>query len=492
MTFKPTWDSLQQYACPDWFRDAKFGIWAHWGPQGVPMAGDWYARNMYIEGDPAYEHHLKHFGHLSEFGYKDILPLWTCENFDAQALVNKYKAAGAKYFVSMGVHHDNYDLWNSKHHKYNAVNIGPKRDIVGEFRDATRSAGLHFGVTEHLERAYNWFNTNKGSDKKGPKAGVPYDGNIAEFEDFYFPPHDDTNYQYPLDPPEWWTQLWLDRINDLVEQYDPDLLYTDGAIPFGEVGRSMLAHFYNRNLERRGGKLEAVYNLKSYRKSVQEGAKGKPSVDKDGNRLGGHGDYIEGIGVLDLERGGVDTIWPEPWQTDTCVGGWYYKQGLTYKSPQLIVHMLADIVSKNGNLLLNFPGQTDGTIDDECHAILDSLAAWFAVNGEAIYGTRPWHTYGQGQDFPTGDFAEPDQSPLGEGDYRFVTKGGNTLYAIAMGWPASGTFHLTTLKDERVANVELLGHAGPLEWSQDDSGVKIKAPDADVSDLAYSLKIRLA
>ncbi|MEM0913721.1 MAG: alpha-L-fucosidase [Planctomycetota bacterium] len=490
MSFKPDWESLQQYTCPEWFRDAKFGIWAHWGPQGVPMAGDWYARQMYMPGHPQYDHHLEHYGHPSEHGYKDILPLWTCEHFDAAALMSKYQAAGAKYFVSMGVHHDNFDLWNSKHHKWNAVNIGPKRDIVGEFRDAARDHGLRFGVTEHLERAYSWFNTNKGADTQGPKAGVPYDGSNPDLQEFYFPPHDDTNYQYPLDPPAWWTQQWHDRIVDLVEQYDPDLLYTDGAVPFGEVGRAMLAHFYNRNAERRGGNLEAVYNLKSYHSSVNQGAKGKPSVDKDGNRLGGHGDYVDGIGVLDLERGGIDSIWPEPWQTDTCVGGWYYKQGMTYKSPKLVIHMLADIVSKNGNLLLNFPGRIDGTLDEECHAILDALAAWFGVNDEAIYGTRPWARYGQGKDFPTGDFAEPNESPLGFGDYRFVMKG-DALYAIAMGWPEPGqTWAIENLGDRRVDRVELLGHDAPLSFERHGDAVSITPPaNKPACGIAFSLKL---
>ncbi|MEM9418961.1 MAG: alpha-L-fucosidase [Planctomycetota bacterium] len=484
MKFEPTFDSLQQYTCPDWFRDAKFGIWAHWGPQGVPMQGDWYARNMYFPGHETNKFHTETYGHPSEFGYKDIIPLWTCENFDAQALVRKYKAAGAKYFVSMGVHHDNFDLWNSNHHRWNAVNFGPKRDIVGEFRDATRGEGLRFGVTEHLERAYSWMNTNKNADPDGPMAGVPYDGHDPDYRDLYFPPHDDMNRQYPRNPPAWWTQQWLDRINDLVDQYDPDLLYTDGAIPFGEVGRSMLAHFYNKNIVRRGGQLEAVYNLKSYHNTKKAGP--KPEF---GQAFGGHGEYVEGIGVLDLERGGIDDISAEPWQTDTCIGGWYYKQGLTYKSPQLIIHMLADIVSKNGNLLLNFPGRTDGTLDEQEHAILDELADWFAINSEAIHGTRPWHTYAQGQKFPTGDFTEPEQSPLGDGDYRFVTKGENTLYAIAMGWPAQGVFHLTALQDERVANVELLGCDSVIDWTQDNSGVKIIAPDTKPCGLAYSIKL---
>ncbi|MEM1013143.1 MAG: alpha-L-fucosidase [Planctomycetota bacterium] len=485
MHFESNWASLQQYVCPDWFRDAKFGIWAHWGPQCVPEAGDWYARHMYVEGHPQYAHHLDHYGHPSEHGYKDLIPLWTCEHFDADALMTKYKAAGARYFVSMGVHHDNYDLWNSQHHRWNAVNHGPRRDIVGAWRDAARHHGLRFGVTEHLERAYSWFNTNKGHDQSGPKAGVPYDGLTPGFEDLYFPPHDDTNRQYPIDPPAWWCQQWADRINDLVEQYDPDLLYTDGAIPFGEVGRGVLADFYNRNVARRDGRLEAVFNLKSYKQSTKADAKPGRTAE-----AGGHGEYVEGIGTLDLERGGVDRIWPEPWQTDTCIGGWFYDREREYKSPQLVVHMLADIVSKNGNLLLNFPGRADGTLDDRALAILDALAHWFAINGEAIYDTRPWSRYGQGNDIPTGDFAEPKESPLGFGDYRFTTKG-PALYAIAMDWPdAGGTWQIEDVADRAVGRVELLGVDGPLTFDRTGDTITITPPTRrPSSDLAYGLKL---
>ena len=205
--FTPDWDSLKRYRCPDWFRDAKFGIWSHWGPQAVPEGGDWYARNLYVQDHPAHHLHLQKFGHPSKVGFKDVIPHWKAQNFDASQadrLMRLYQAAGARYFVSMGVHHDNFDLWNSKHHRWNAVNMGPKKDIVGLWAAAARDHGLRFGVSEHLERSYNWFNTNKGSDKEGPLAGVPYDGNDPRYADLYFPPHDDTNWAYPKNPPEWW------------------------------------------------------------------------------------------------------------------------------------------------------------------------------------------------------------------------------------------------------------------------------------------------
>jgi len=186
--FQPNWESLTQYRCPDWFRDAKFGIWAHWGPQCVPMQGDWYARNMYLEGGRVYRFHVQTYGHPSKFGYKDILPLWKAEKFDPERLMALYKAAGARYFVSMGVHHDNFDLWNSKHHRWNAVRMGPKRDIVGEWQKAARTQGLRFGVSEHLGASYTWFQVSHGSDKQGPLADVPYDGADPQWQDLYHPP----------------------------------------------------------------------------------------------------------------------------------------------------------------------------------------------------------------------------------------------------------------------------------------------------------------
>ena len=416
--FEPTWDSLKQYHYPEWFRDAKFGIWAHWGPQCVGEFGDWYARKMYIEGDPFYDYHLKKYGHPSKFGYKDIIQLWKAENFDPAKLMQRYKAAGAKYFVSLAVHHDNYDCWNSKHHKWNAVKAGPKKDIVGMWQKEAVKNGLRFGVTEHLERSYSWFNTNKGSDKKGPLAGVPYDGNDPKYVDLYHPKHDDTNPQYPVHPSEAWKQQWLKRIVDLIDSYKPDLLYTDGGIPFGDVGRQMVAHLYNQSMKWHGGKLEAVYNIKNVKD------------DK-------HGDYVDGCCVLDLERGVVSGIHPNPWQTDTCIGNWYYKKGMQYKTADIVIDMLLDIVSKNGNLLLNFPLRPDGTLDSEEDVVLAGITKWMAMNSEAIHGTRPWALYGEG---PTqtegGQFGERKLKVYTGGDIRFTTKG-RTLYASALAWPGS-------------------------------------------------------
>ncbi|MDI1334545.1 MAG: alpha-L-fucosidase [Lacunisphaera sp.] len=475
--FDSTVESLQRYQCPEWFRDAKFGIWSHWGPQCVPEEGDWYARNLYIEGNRQAEAHRAKYGHPSKFGYKDIIALWKAEHFEPERLMALYRKAGAKYFVSMGVHHDNFDLWNSRSHRWNAVNMGPHKDIVGLWAAAARKEGLRFGVSEHLERSYSWFNTNKGADKNGPLAGVPYDGNDPQFADFYFSPHDDNSRNYPANPPVWWPLEWSDRITDLIDSYHPDLLYTDGGIPFGEVGRSLAAHFYNQNMAAHGGRLEAVYNIKDFRGRDQE-----------------HGEYHDGIAVQDLERGILLGIKPEPWQTDTSVADWFYRKGYKYKTATEIIHLLADIVSKNGNLLLNFTQHPDGTLDHESEVILAELADWTPVNGEAIFGTRPWVKFGEGPNIGNTKERFNEGSAVRDSrDIRFTTKG-DVIYAIILGWPGDGaSYTVSSFTPEAlpkgIARVNLLGTPGDLEWSQDAAGLHVTFPAHTLCKHAFALKI---
>lgn len=475
-TFEATWESLMQYQCPAWFRDAKLGIWGILGPQSFPEAGDWYARNMYIEGHRQNLHHVEHFGHPSRFGYKDIIELWKAEKVDPERLMALYKRAGAKYFVVLANHHDNYDCWNSKYHAWNSVNVGPKKDIVGLWAQAAKRQGLRFGVSEHLARSYSWFNTNKGSDTNGPFAGIPYDGNDPKFADLYFPPHADTVSNYPRYPPEWWTRQWFWRMRDLLDTYQPDLMYSDGSVPFGEVGRSLFAHYYNANRAWHGGKLEAVYTIKDWRQA------------------GGHGEYVEGVGVQDIERGGLDAIKQEAWQTDTCIGDWYYKKGITYKPAKQVIAMLADIVSKNGNLLLNVPLRHDGTIDAAEEKVLSDMAAWISVNGEAIYGTRPWKAFGEGPARKGGrHFSERIFAEMTARDIRFTMKG-DSLYAIVLGWPEGNQIVIRSLASPagKIADVSLLGHSGKLDWQQSADGLVVKMPAQKPCDFACALKISAA
>src|ERR1019366_3814752 len=245
-----TMGSLTNYACPDWFRDAKFGIWAHWGPQSVPMEGDWYARKMYEENSADYQDHLARFGHPSTNGYKDLIPLWKAEKWDPERLMELYKKAGAKYFVSMGSHHDNFFLWNSKLHRWNAVQMGPHRDVVGDWQKAAKKNGLPFGVSEHLGASFTWFQDAHKPDRTGPLAGVPYDGANSNYWDLYHPPADPNDRGWYSKNPQW-EQEWFNEIEELVDNYKPDLLYTDGGVPFGnEVGLSQIANLYNVSLAR--------------------------------------------------------------------------------------------------------------------------------------------------------------------------------------------------------------------------------------------------
>lgn len=473
--FEPTWESLGAYECPEWFRDAKLGMWAIIGPQCVPMQGDWYARHMYIEGHRQNKYHVEHYGHPSEFGYKDIIELFNPEKLDYDRLLGLYKEAGAKYAVILAVHHDNFDLWNSTHHEWNSVKKGPKRDLVGEFRDATRKHGLRFGVTTHLARSYTWMQTNKGADKKGSKAGVPYDGNNPENADLYHPPYAESS-RYPADPPKAWSDAWFFRVKDLIDQYQPDLMYFDGGYPFadGEVGRRLVAHYYNANASWHGGRNEAAMCIKKW--------------PGDSN----HGQFRDGTCVRDVERGGLPEIDEHPWQTDTCIGQWYYRTGVKYKSVGHVVQMLVDIVSKNGNLLLNVPLHPDGSIDAEEEALLQGMGAWMKVNGEALYGTRPWRVFGEGPTkVSSGHFKEEEVAYTGH-DMRFAVKG-DSLFAYVLAWPEDGKVTVISLANgkeaEVVESVSLVGHKGALEWARDGAGLHVELPEKAPCDCVFTLEI---
>jgi alpha-L-fucosidase len=465
-SFQPTMQSLTNYHCPEWFRDAKFGIWAHWGPQAVPMDGDWYARHLYDQGNPQYQDHLQHYGHPSTNGYKDIIPLWKAEKWDPDRLMALYKKAGAKYFVSMGSHHDNFYLWNSKLHKWNAVQMGPHRDVVGDWQKAAKKQGLHFGVSEHLGASFTWFQDSHKSDKTGPLAGVPYDGADPKYWDLYhFPAEPGDTGWYSTNPK--WQQQWFDRIKELVDNYHPDLLYTDGGVPFGnEVGRSLIAHLYNSSAKAHHGQTEVVYTCKQ---------------------------KSEGRWVEDLERGVMPGINPYPWQTDTSIGDWFYNRNWKFRPVSWTIHMLVDIVSKNGNLLLNIVQRPDGSLDAEVEQQLKELADWIQIHGEAVYGTRPWLTYGEGPVKTKGGHFKEDFAYTAK-DIRFTAKG-KTLYAIALGWPENGELVVRSLakngdsKSGRVRSVKLLGYKGRVEWSQTPEGLMVKVPVEPLSKYTCALKI---
>lgn len=487
--FEGTKESLQRYSVPDWFRDAKFGIWSHWGPQSAIEQGDWYARNMYIQGSRQYEYHVANFGHPSKVGYKDLCPSWRAAEFDPNHLMSLYKRAGARYFVSMGVHHDNFDLWDSKHTRWNAVRVGPQKDIVGMWRKAAESHGLRFGVTEHLWISYKWFAVSHGSDSTGTLTGVPYDGVNAAYADLY---HDSgcTRWSRANNPrelgwddagiPDLWKQHWFLRIQDLVDHYQPDLLYTDGPLPFEGYGYGAVANLYNQSAQRAGGKVDAVYTSKQAE------------------------DCAVGTCVLDFERGLANEIRQAPWQTDTCIGSWHYDINILrehkYKTPKTVVDMLVDVVSQNGNLLLNFPLPNSGRLDSDELAVLDGITRWMTMNSEGIYGTRPWKVYGEGpsvrSEAPGSAMNERSRQPLNADEIRFTTKK-SVLYAFIMGWPdkeatvqALGT--ASPQQPAKVVNVELLGHAARLKWAQEPAALRVYLPSERPSDYAIALKVTFA
>jgi len=490
-----TMDSLTNYSCPEWFRDAKFGIWAHWGPQAVPMEGDWYARKMYQQGSADYNDHLARWGHPSTNGWKDIIPLWKAEKWDPDRLMSLYKKAGAKYFVSMGSHHDDFFLWNSPEHKWNAVNYGPHRDVVAAWQQAARRQGLPFGVSEHLGASFTWFQDAHKSDKTGPLAGVPYDGaDPANWDLYHFPaePGDTGWYSKNLR----WQQQWYNEIKQLVDDYHPDLLYSDGGVAFGKdnvVGLSQIANLYNDNLRHNQGNLTDLADGKP-----QPRARLDQAVPNHGGLTAVYNckQPSDGRWVQDFERGVNGGINPAPWQTDTSIGDWFYNRHWKYQPISWTVHMLVDITSKNGNLLLNVVLRPDGSLDPEVETMLHQLADWNAVNGEAIFSTRPWQVYGEGAVKAKGG-AFKENFQYSAKDIRFTTKG-KYLYAIAMGWPEDGKFTIKNLGRtsdatvNHINTVKLLGHSGSLNFTQSADGLVVELPakpPGDVSDLTCSLRI---
>lgn len=501
--FLPFWESLKSYRSPDWFRDAKFGIWAHWSPQCVPEQGDWYARNMYIEGMPQYEYHVKRYGHPSKFGYKDICHLWKAERWDPDSLMKLYKKAGAEYFVSLATHHDNFDCWHSKHQPWNCVNVGPKRDIVGGWAKVARENGLRFGVSYHgtPHRVWDEFlPVRYKSDRTGPLAGVPYDGieTITDGKGKWWDGMDPQMingkpHQKSSPCPEFVQQFML-RVQDVIDRYNPDILCFDDNAQFDfdkggkfapdlgvwlgipDLAPQIMAYYYNKNMQAHGGHLEGVLNLKVVPEPVW------------------------GTLTRDFEMSLADELQKEPWQTEACIGGWHYDRSVfenhRYKKASFIVPFLVDIVSKNGNLLLSIPLPGHGEPDSDEIAFLSEVADWQQVNSEAIKGTRPWTIYGEGPSTEVRDVPSYQLSRIkfDHTDIRFTTKG-ETLYAIALGWPPNGKLLIKSLAvnssnyPHQIKKIELLGSKSDLKWNRSGQGLEIQVPSEPPCKHAFSFRI---
>ena len=513
--FKPSWPSLSaNYKTPEWFRDAKFGIWAHWTAQCVPEQGDWYARKMYIQGERDYDYHVGTYGHPSQFGFMEIDNLWKAEKWDPARLMALYKRAGAKYFFALANHHDNLDMYDSAHHAWNSVRVGPKKDIVGTWAKVVRENGLRFGVTNHASWAARWLQPAYGYDGEGRLAGVRYDayrlnkadgkgkwwdglgpqdlytGNSVKMPDgitgatavrAWYAANTSLAKSNPM-PPDAYCEDWYLRCKDLVDKYRPDVLYFDtNELPLGQAGLDVVAHYYNLSAAQNGGRAEVVVN----------------------------GKHIEaahlGSFVEDIERSTANAIRPDPWQTDTCIGDWHYSRAIyeenRYATVATIVSMLTDIVSKNGNLMLNIPLRGDGSIDDCEEAFLAGFTAWMDVNSEGIYGTRPWKVYGEGPSTAPRPPAAPGSGrgpapPWTSEDIRFTTKAG-ALYTFVGAWPESRVAKIRSLaagspqlSGAKVANVSLLGYGGKVTWTHDEQGLSVTLPDRAPSRYAVTLKIQ--
>jgi alpha-L-fucosidase len=506
--FQPTWESLStQYQVPEWFRDAKFGIWAHWGPQCEPEEGDWYGRNMYIPGQPAYQQHLETYGHPSTNGFKDVIHEWKAANFDPDKLLAFYKANGAKYFMALAAHHDNFDNFNSKYQPWNSVNVGPHKDLIGGWAAAARKNGLRFAVSVHSSHAWAWYEVTQGADTNGPFAGVPYDGKLTKADgkglwwdgldpqDLYAQNHVpgkklvwdwDAAKGGSVPDQAYMTKFFL-RTKQLWDDYQPDMIYfDDDTLPLhgvtDDIGLNLAAHFYNSSIQLHGHN-EAVMNAKMLDETARKSM------------------------VYDIERGKSGDILPLPWQTDTCIGSWHYKrehfEKHDYKTAASVVPMLADIVSKNGNLMLSIPLQRDGTPDSDEIQIVSQIGAWLKVNGPAIYATRPWKIFGEGPSTKnaekgrSGRLTDVQTKPFTAQDIRFTqSKDGKTVYAIVLAFPTDGQVTIKSLASHsswwpgEINSIHLLGVSGELPFTRDQDGVHLTLPENKPCDIAFALRIK--
>ncbi|MEQ4574967.1 MAG: alpha-L-fucosidase [Gammaproteobacteria bacterium] len=466
--FRPDWTSLKQYRSPGWYDNAKFGIFIHWGVFSVPAFGnEWYSRNMYQKGSKEYEHHIATYGPQATFGYKDLVPLFTAPKFDPAAWAKLFREAGARYVVPVAEHHDGFALYDSRLSDWTAAKMGPKRDLLGELSKAIRAEGLHFGLSSHRAE-HNWF-------FDGGRA-IDSDVNDPRYADLYGPAQvrlrgkDDGDVANDWTPvSQAWLDDWLARTTELIDRYDPDLVYFDWWIAhptFRSTLPTLLSYYYNRGAAKGG----VVVNYKL-------------------------GAFAEGAGTLDIERGQLTGIHPTHWQTDTSVSdaSWSFVENDTYKSPTFIIHLLADVVSKNGNLLLNIGPRADGSIPDTERDILLAIGKWLKTNGEAIYDSRPWRTYGEGPtEVAGGSFQDTKTKPYTPEDFRFTVRDG-ALYAIELGWPRDGKAVIRSLKPaDGVRAVTLLADGRKVPFEQRDDGLHLRLPAKPVGEHAWAYRIELS
>lgn len=506
--FEPTWESIEKNypGEPAWLREAKFGIWVHFGPQAAGESGDWYARKLYTEGTTAYKNHLKKYGHPSESGYKEVLRDWNPTKLDPAALTKIYQAAGARFLMIQGVHHDNYDMWNSKYQPWNSVNIGPKRDLLGEWAKACRANGMYYGVTFHHEYTWWWWQTAFGSDRDGAKKGVPYDGNLtlADGKGKWWEGYDPrllyginlreykgvTAAAYsPWSPPpagvftnhldyaKWYTTKWALRMMDVVEHYDPDFIYTDGTVqgPFTGNGtgtgikddamQTVIADYYNRTLKNRG--TVNTFSIVKFRNKTN--------------------------GTVNTEEFGVpaNIKTDQPWIAEAPVGDWFYAPDFTYDSGMMIRYIV-EAIARDGNAALCISILPDGSLDEGSMNMLKTVGTWMKRNGEAVYGSHAWIIPGEGEQIngklkmlPGGSLNRKHaEFKFDAQDIRFTVGKNGALYAFCMNVPAPGMqLKIKSLGTDAkhfnklIKDVKLLGYAGKLQWKMEADGLAITCPE---------------
>jgi alpha-L-fucosidase len=505
--FEPTWESIEENypGEPAWLCEAKFGIWVHFGPQASGESGDWYARRLYSQDSWANQNHLRKYGHPSEVGYKEVLRDWNPTKLDPASLTKIYQDAGARFLVIQGVHHDNFDLWNSHYQPWNSVNLGPKRDLVYEWAKACRAEGMHFGITFQHEYTWWWWQTSFGSDQKGDLKGIPYDGNLTladgkgkwwegldprllyginlrEYKGMIEAANSDWSrppsgvFQDHLPYAKWYTTQWALRIMDAVDKYDPDFIYTDGTDqqPFSgsdtgtgikaDAMQRVIAYYYNRTLERRG----QVTTL---------------SVVKFRHKTNG---------TITTEEFGIpaNIKSDEPWIAEAPVGDWYYAPGFTYDSGMMIRYII-EAIARDGNAALCISILPDGSLDEGSKRMLKEVGVWMRRNGEAVYGSRAWTIPGEGEQvdgklkmLPGGKLEHHHADfKFGPQDFRFTIGRSGALYAICMTVPPPGMkLRIKSLGtdvkrwDQPVRTVRLLGYGGQLQWKQETNGLAITCP----------------
>lgn len=516
--YEPTWKSIEANypGTPEWLRDSKFGIWIHFGPQSAGESGDWYARKMYVEGTPAYENHLKNYGHPSEVGYKEVLRDWNPKKFNPKALVDIYRDAGARFLIIQGVHHDQFDMWDSKYQPWNSTRLGPKRDLIGEWEKAARKAGIRFGLTFHHEYSWWWWQTAFQSDTKGDKKGVPYDGNltladgkgkwwegldpkylyginlreyetVAEAANSRWSPPQAGIFSGHLEYAEWYAKWWALRMMDAVDKYNPDFIYTDGTDqqPFSGSGtgtgykcdamQRVIADFYNKTLDRRG-KVD-VFSIVKFRKQT------------NGT-------------VNTCETGIPENIkTDQAWIAETPVGDWFYGPNFVYSSDAVIRYLL-EIVARDGAVGVSIPLRPDGSLDEGCVKMLKEVGEWMRINGQGIYGSSAWSVLGEGKDGKLnvlpGGFIGANQAnhSFYATDFRFTVGKDGAIYAWCMTVPKAGDkLKIVSLGSDagtgqkQVISVELLGEKNKIEWKQEADGLSIVYPDSAHLKTAVGFRI---